>query len=81
MALRRLVEEAHKVTTEGDRRRAAQEAAYRFMHALAGNLPAYEEATRALFAGDSGRFEEALSQWPEDVREHASLLATDAFAP
>ena len=80
VALRRLVEEARKVTTEGDRRRAAQEAAYRFMHALAGNLPAYEEATRALFAADSARFEEALSQWPEDVREHASLLAADAFA-
>lgn len=79
VALRRLVEEARKVTAGGNRRRAAQEAAYRFMHALAGNLPGYEEATRALFAGDVVRFEEVIAQWPEDVREHASLLAADAF--
>lgn len=80
VALRRLVEEARKVTADGDRCRAAQEAAYRFMHALAGNLPAYEDATRALFAGDIARFEEALGHWPEDVRDHASLLAATAFA-
>ena len=80
VALRRLVEDARRVTTDGDRRRAAQEAAYRFMHALGGDLPGYEEATRALFGGDIGRFEEVLVHWPEDVREHASLLAADAFA-
>ncbi|MEO5962382.1 MAG: DUF2239 family protein [Thermomonas sp.] len=79
VTLRRLVEDARKVTADGDRRRVAQEAAYRFMHALAGDLPDYEEATRALFAGDIGRFEEALARWPEDVREHASLLAAGAF--
>ena len=79
VALRRLVEEARRVSPDGDRRRLAQEAAYRFMHALAGNLPDYEDATRALFAGDYAHFEDALSHWPEDVRDHASLLATDAF--
>lgn len=79
VTLRRLVEEARKVSADGDRRRVAQEAAYRFMHALAGNLPDYEDATRALFAGDVARFEETLSHWPEDIREHASLLAADAF--
>jgi hypothetical protein len=80
VALRRLVEDARRVTTDGDRRRAAQETAYRFVHALAGNLPGYEDATRALFGGDIARFEEVLAHWPEDVRDHASLLAADAFA-
>lgn len=79
VTLRRLVEDARKLTTDSDRRRVAQEATYRFMHALAGNLPDYEDATRALFAGDYAHFEDALSHWPEDVRDHASLLATDAF--
>ncbi len=79
VALRRLVEDARKLASDGDRCRIAQEAAYRFMHALAGNLPGYEDATRALFAGDDARFEDALAQWPEDVRDHASLLATEAF--
>ncbi|MEO6226425.1 MAG: DUF2239 family protein [Thermomonas sp.] len=80
VALRRLVEGARKVTADGDRRRVAQEVAYRFMHALAGNLPHYEDATRALFGGDFAHFEDALAHWPEDVRDHASLLAADAFA-
>jgi len=79
VALRRLVEGARKLTTGGDRRRVAQEVAYRFMHALAGDLPHYEDATRALFAGDFTHFEDALAHWPEDVRDHASLLAADAF--
>ncbi|MGV8922274.1 MAG: DUF2239 family protein [Thermomonas sp.] len=79
VTLRRLVEDARKVTADGDRLRVAQEAAYRFMHALGGNLPEYEDATRALFAGNFARFEEVLARWPEDVREHASLLAADAF--
>ncbi|RZA21001.1 MAG: DUF2239 family protein [Lysobacteraceae bacterium] len=78
-ALRKLVEDARRLAVDGDRRRIAQEAAYRFMQALAGNETGYEDAARALFAGDIGRFEEHSATWPEDVREHAALLAADAF--
>ena len=77
---RELVEEARRVSADGDRRRAAQEAAYRFMQAMAGNEAGFDEAARALFAGDIGRFEEHSATWPDDVREHAALLAADAFA-
>ena len=79
VALRKLVEDARRVSVNGDRRRAAQEAAYRFMQAMAGDLPGYEDAIRALFAGDVARFEELTATWPEDVRDHAALLAADAF--
>ena len=79
VALRKLVEDARKVSVDDDRRRAAQEAAYRFMQAMAGDEAGYEEAARALFAGDIGRFEEHSAAWPDDVREHAALLAADAF--
>ena len=79
VALRKLVEDARKAAADGDRRRVAQEAAYRFMQAMAGDLPGYEDATRALFAGDVARFEERTATWPEDVRDHAALLAADAF--
>lgn len=79
VALRRLVDEARKVTAGDDRRRAAQEAAYRFMQAMAGNEAGFEEAARALFAGDFGGFEEKIQHWPDDVRDHAALLAADAF--
>jgi len=79
VALRRLVDEARKVSAGEDRRRAAQEATYRFMLVMAGDAPGFEDAARALFAGDAGRFENQLLAWPEDVREHALWLATDAF--
>jgi hypothetical protein len=79
VALRRLVEDARRQAAGGDRRRAAQEAAYRFLQAMAGGLPGYDEAARALFAGDIAGFEEHGATWPEDVRDHAALLAADAF--
>ena len=79
VALRRLLDDARRVPATGDRRRAAQEAAYRFMQAMAEGEPGFDGATRALFAGDIGRFEEQTARWPDDVREHAALLAADAL--
>ncbi|OAJ63963.1 DUF2239 family protein [Paraburkholderia ginsengiterrae] len=80
VALRKLVDAARAASENKDRQRAAQEAVYRFMTALAGNLPLYEEATRALYAGDRARLGEIVAAWPEDVREHVSRLAERAFA-
>lgn len=80
VALRRLVDAARKVSAGSDRRRAAQEATYRFLLEMVGDAPEFEESARALFAGEAGRFESLLLAWPEDVREHALWLATDAFA-
>ncbi|HJR74305.1 MAG TPA: DUF2239 family protein [Luteimonas sp.] len=80
VALRKLVEEARRTHAGNDRRREAQESAYRFMSAMAGDLPDFEEASRALFAGDASTFEERIAAWPEDVREHLSMLAADAVA-
>ena len=79
VALRKLVEDARKVFSGDDRRRAAQEATFRFMQAMAGDAPGFEEASRALFAGDVARFEEQVAIWADDVRDHAAWLATDAF--
>jgi hypothetical protein len=80
VALRRLVDEARKASGSKDERRARQEAAYRFMTAMAGNQAHYEEATRALFSGDAGRFEAATADWPQDVRQQAERFAAAAFA-
>jgi hypothetical protein len=79
VALRKLVEEARRVNQGKDRLRRSQEAAYRFLSALAGNLPGFEEATRALFAGNAERFDEMVKGWPADVREHARRLTAVAF--
>lgn len=80
VALRKLVEQARRANGGQDRRRRAQEAAYRFMSALAGNLAGFEEAARALFAGNRARFEELTAGWPPDVAGYAGMLAAGAFA-
>ncbi|OYW32296.1 MAG: hypothetical protein B7Z41_08825 [Rhizobiales bacterium 12-66-7] len=56
-------------------RRAAQEAASHFMQAVAGDLPGYEEATRALFSDDRPRLGHSIADWPHDIRAHALRLA------
>ena len=79
VALRKLVEEARRSHQDKDRQRQAQEAAYRFLSAMAGNEPGFEEATRALFAGNRERFNELIVRWPMDVANHARKLADRAF--
>jgi hypothetical protein len=78
--LRKLVDEARRARGRADTLRARQEAAYRFMSAIAGNLPRYEDATRALFANDAAGFSKLTDAWPADVRDHARHLAGAAFA-
>lgn len=73
-ALRRLVEEARKRDPEGDLRRLAIEATHRFMTAMAGDLPNFEEASRALFAKDDERFTLLIRKWPKDIRVHLARL-------
>ena len=79
VALRKLVDAARREHADGDLRRAAQERAYRFLSAMGGDRPGFEEATRALFAGDSLKFDAEIAAWPEDLRDHATMLAADAW--
>lgn len=79
-AVRRLVDEARQSRATTDQLRQARESAYRFMSAMAGNEPGFEEAIRALFASNEPRFTEMSEQWPRDVRDHARTLAARAFA-
>lgn len=79
VALRRLVEDARRTNAGRDRVRLAVDAAYRFMAAMAGNFPGFEEATRALFSGHRDLFVELVEPWPVDVRDHARVLADAAF--
>jgi hypothetical protein len=79
VAIRKLVEQARR-TGEDDRRiRQAQEAAYRFMSAVAGNAPHYEDAIRALFANEPAGFEKLIADWPADVRDQSLGFAARAF--
>jgi hypothetical protein len=75
VALRKLVDEARRTGGDRDRHRAARDAAYHFMSAMAGDFKGFEEASRALFADDRRRFGELVAAWPEDVRDHIVRLA------
>ncbi|RNF83132.1 DUF2239 family protein [Montanilutibacter psychrotolerans] len=79
VTLRKLVEQARGAGTHRERQRRAQDAAYRFMSAMAGNEAGFEEASRALFAADGPRFDACIASWPVDVRELAQRLAAAAF--
>jgi len=74
VTLRKLVEAARKGTQGAGRVRRAQDHAYRFMAALAGDLPGFEEAIRALYAWDLERFGTLMQAWPADVRDQAMAL-------
>jgi hypothetical protein len=75
VSLRKLVEAARRANGDKDRSRAARDAAYHFMSAMAGNLPGFEEAARALFANERRRFAALIAAWPDDIRDHIARLA------
>ena len=79
VALRKLVEDARRVHADRDTVRASREATYRFMSAIAGHLPGFEEASRALFAGQHERFDTLVADWPDDVRMHLNKLSAAAW--
>jgi uncharacterized protein len=74
-AIRRLVEEARKRNPGEGKARAAINAAGKFMWSMAGNLPRFEEASRALYARSRERFAETTRSWPPDVRAYVERLA------
>ena len=79
VTLRKLVEHARNAGAKQDLLRTAQESAYRFMAAVAGDFPGFEKASRALFAPEPARFTRLVSQWPNDVGTHALTLASYVF--
>lgn len=78
VTLRRLVDNASKDAAAV--RRSAQDAAYQFSTAIAGDEPGFEEAMRALYASEQAGFEQYTNAWPEDVRTHLSRLTQPLWA-
>ncbi len=79
VALRKLVEVARRSSEAKDRVRQASSVGYKFMSTMAGHEPGFEEASRALFAGDQAGFEALISAWPVDVQTHLKKILADAF--
>jgi uncharacterized protein len=80
VALRKLVEVARRESEDKDRVRQAQAVGYKFMSTMAGHEPGFEEASRALFAGDRRGFEAHTARWPADVQAHLKTILQAAFA-
>ncbi|MEK3904593.1 DUF2239 family protein [Paenibacillus sp. FSL R7-0179] len=79
VTLRKLVDDARRSGEQQGTIRKSQEAAYAFMTAMAGDFNHYEEALRALYAGDSERFDQYTQDWAPDIRSHVKQLAADAL--
>lgn len=79
VALRKLVEHATRTNAGKDRVRVSQNAAYRFMSVMAGDRVGFEDAARALFAGDAVTFSRLVSVWPADIANHLKTLAAEAL--
>ncbi|MGO3859139.1 MAG: DUF2239 family protein [Neisseriaceae bacterium] len=76
VTLRKLVDQARREHNGQDLLRQAQERAYHFMVAMAGDLPQFEAASRALFAQQPAQLSDAMQSWPNDIRHHVLHLAT-----
>jgi hypothetical protein len=82
VALRKMVEEALRAgLTDKVQLRRLSERTYAFMSAMAGNLPGFEEASRALFANNMLKFRAAIAAWPAEVREHVLRLCSEDAVP
>src|SRR5689334_24269061 len=76
-ALRRLVDEARKREPGAQRAKRLRDGIARFMWAMGGDLPHFEEATRALYGESDARLEDLLASWPTDVRAHIARLVEE----
>lgn len=77
--LRYLVEHARRDANGHFAAESAKEACYFFMRDKAGDRPHFEEACRALFAGDAVQFAAQVAGWPEEIRCQAQQLAASAW--
>ncbi len=77
-AIRRLVDEARKSGGPKERARMARDAAGAFMWVMGGNLPGFQEASRALYGTDYRRLEGLVRDWPRDIRDHLTRLVRHA---
>lgn len=77
VALRKVIETAMRDPRA--QKRATQEAAYKFMSAIAGDFAGFEEAARALFAGEAAAFAARIADWPPDIAAHLAQLAAPAL--
>ena len=70
VALRKLIDDARRRGQGKQLARTVRDGAGKFMWTMAGDRPGFEEASRALFAGEHARFKQLIRPWPEDIRDY-----------
>ena len=78
--LRRIVDEARRDHDGRFAIEAARERCYFLMRDLAGDSPGFEEACRALYAGDAVRFARILNGWPAGIRHRVDAVASEVWS-
>ena len=58
----------------------AKQATDRFMSAMLGNMPNYEEATRALYQGNKDQFLQLIEHYPIDLKTYVLTLSQHVFS-
>ena len=70
--LRKLVEEALR---KGRTAKDHHDTAYRFLYAMAGDLPHFVDAMREMYNGNKVGYDHFSYDWPRDIRDHGRRLA------
>jgi hypothetical protein len=79
-SLRRLIDAERKRTESQDALRSRIDAAHRFLWDIGGDLPGFEEASRALYAHDFAQFEHLIVEFPVDVQNVLLRYVSEAKA-
>lgn len=74
VTLRKLVEDTMKKSQGKDNARKSRDAVAKFTWAMAGNLPGFEAASRALSRKEYDAFDGLITEWPTDIRDHVRSL-------
>lgn len=77
--IRKLIDKELDDPNSESNKMLAKQATDRFMLAMLGNMPNYEEATRALYQGDKQVLITLIQNYPKDIQEYIFKLSKNAF--
>ena len=78
--IRKLIDKELNDPTSESNIMLAKQATDRFMSAMLGDMPNYEEATRALYQGNRDVFLDLIKDYPNDLYQYILNLSAHAFS-
>ncbi|RZG86913.1 DUF2239 family protein [Acinetobacter venetianus] len=77
--IRKLIDKELDDPNSESNKMLAKQATDRFMLAMLGNMPNYEEATRALYQGDREVFLKMIQDYPKDLKKYLIQKTQNIF--